>query len=147
MYLHWISPQCILTSTNCPKHVVELDLSLSLSHVCHDEREHIECVSRAPRARAIQIITAPPQLTHMHRTRDTSGHIDTRACTGVSTVRSTLHMNQRERQPTGCDTDTSLPPSLCLSHVQPARKVLPAAVHRLCSLGVPAGGRAVASAQ
>ena len=56
-------------------------------------------------------------------------------------------MNQRERQPTGCDTDTSLPPSLCLSHVQPARKVLPAAVHRLCSLGVPAGGRAVASAQ
>ena len=84
----------------------------------------------------------------MHRTRDTSGHIDTRVRVRVL-VRGadSPYMDQRERQPTGCDTDTSLPPSLCLSHVQPARKVLPAAVHRLCSLGVPAGGRRVASAQ
>ena len=34
-------------------------------------------LSRAARA-PYRDVTAPPQLTHMHRTRDTSGHIDTR---------------------------------------------------------------------
>ena len=104
------------------------------------------CLSPLARRARYTDITAPPQLTHSPHTGHARAHRHTRVRVLVRGADSP-YMDQRERQPTGCDTDTSLPPSLCLSHVQPARKVLPAAVHRLCSLGVPAGGRAVASAQ